>query len=384
MVTKKAVAKYFEWAMGTKGAFEKADGDKWFMKSEDSDEKYVTSVSPKTVFCTCPGFKLAPLRECKHIQLIRLFAVAAASAYKQTVTLKTDPDPRCPDCKSKNCKPYGQRGTTRKGDVQRYVCLDCKRHFSEKPEYGPTWYPPETITEALSLFCRGLSSRKIADHMRSQRKSEDEKTPSHNTISVWTRVFLSRMAEYVSKWAPSLSQIWSMDDLHMKLRKVAHYLYMVMDYDIRYVLAQDMGDTKAADDVAPVTREAKRRAEDVPDVMLRDGAANLNKAIKTTNTITKKGVRKKTHQVTAHLKGNVTNLRHERLNRTVGERLRLPGTIKEKGSKLIAGFIMFYNFIRKHMGLGGKTPAEAGGLVIDAPNPWDTLIHNAFWEVRIK
>ena len=57
---------------------------------------------------------------------------------------------------------------------------------------------PETITEALSLLCRGLSSRKIADHMHSQRKSEDEKTPSHNTISVWIRIFLSRMAEYVS------------------------------------------------------------------------------------------------------------------------------------------------------------------------------------------
>ena len=118
--------------------------------------------------------------------------------------------------------------------------------------------------------------------------------------------------------------------------------------------------------------------------MLRDGAANLNKAIKTTNTITRNGVEKKTHQVTAHLRGNVTNLRHERLNRSVGERLRMPGTIKEKGSKLIAGFIMFYNFIRKHMGLGGKAPAEAAGFVIDAPNPWNALIHNAFWGVKIE
>ena len=384
MVTKKEVAEYFEWAMGTEGAFEKADGDKWLMKSESSDEKYVTSVSPKTVFCTCPGFKLAPVRECRHVQLIKLFAVAASSAYEQTIVLKTDPEPKCPDCESKNCKPYILRGTTRKGYVQRYSCEDCGRYFSENPEYGSRWYSPETITEALSLFCRGLSSRKIADHMRSQRKSEDEKTPSHNTISVWTRVFLSKMAEYVSEWAPSTSQIWSMDDLHMKLRKVAHYLYMIMDYDARFVLAHDMGDTKAADDVASVTGEAKRRAGDVPDIMLRDGAANLNKAIKTTNTITRNGVEKKTRQVTAHLRGNVTNLRHERLNRSVGERLRMPGTIKEKGSKLIAGFIMFYNFIRKHMGLGGKAPAEAAGFVIDAPNPWDALIHNAFWGVKIE
>ena len=56
----------------------------------------------------------------------------------------------------------------------------------------------------------------------------------------------------------------------------------------------------------------------------------------------------------------------------------------EKGSKLIGGFIALYNFIRKHMGLGGTTPADAAGLVVDAPNPGDALIHNAFREVGIE
>ena len=51
---------------------------------------------------------------------------------------------------------------------------------------------------------------------------------------------------------------------------------------------------------------------------------------------------------------------------------------------MIAGFVMFYNFIRRHTGLGGKAPAEAAGFVIDAPNPWDALIHNAFWGARIE
>ena len=277
----------------------------------------------------------------------------------------------------------GTRGTTRKGRVQRYKCKDCKRHFSKNTEYGKKWYSPEMIAEALSLFCRGMSSREIEAHMRSQRKSEDEKTPSHNTISVWTRTFLARMAEYLSQWAPSASQLWSMDDLHLKLGKIKHYLYMVMQYDHRFVLADGMGDSKAADDVAPVTRRAVERAGDVPDIMLRDGAANLKAAIRETNTIVKNGAKKKTHQVRAHLRGNVTNLRHERLNRTIGKRIRLPGTIKNKGSKLIAWFIMFYNFIRNHMALGGKTPAESAGFVIDAPNPWDAIMRNAFWGTKL-
>ena len=154
MVTKKEIAEYFEWAMGTEGAFEKADGDKWLMKSESSDEKYVTSVSPKTVFCTCPGFKLAPVRECRHVQLIKLFAVAASSAYEQTIVLKTDPEPKCPDCESKNCKPYILRGTTRKGYVQRYSCEDCGRYFSENPEYV------DPRNHGADLFCIMLARTK--------------------------------------------------------------------------------------------------------------------------------------------------------------------------------------------------------------------------------
>ena len=293
MAAKKAVAEYLEWAMVTEGAFEKTDGNKGLMKSESGGERYAASVSPKTVFCACPGFKLAPVMEYRRVQLIKIFAVAASSAYEQTAVLKTDPESRCPDCESKNCKPYILRKTARKGHVWRHSCEDCKRYFSENPEYRPRWYPPKRSLRRRARLQGPWQQEDRGPHAQPE-KVGDEKTPSHNTVSVWTRVFLSKMAEYVSEWAPSTSQIWSMDGLYMKLRKVARYLYMIMDYDARFVLAHDMGDTKAVDDVASVTGEAKRRAGDVPDIMLRDGVANPSKAIKTTNMITRKGVEKRT------------------------------------------------------------------------------------------
>ena len=63
------------------------------MKFESGGEKCATSVSPKTVFCPCPGFKLAPVRECRRVQLIKICAVAASSAYARTAVLKADPGP---------------------------------------------------------------------------------------------------------------------------------------------------------------------------------------------------------------------------------------------------------------------------------------------------
>ena len=36
-----------------------------------------------------------------------------------------------------------------------------------------------------------------------------------------------------------------------------------------------------------------------------------------------------------------------------------------------------HNFIRTHMGLDGKTPSKACGIIIKGKNKWQTLIQNA-------
>lgn len=41
------------------------------------------------------------------------------------------------------------------------------------------------------------------------------------------------------------------------------------------------------------------------------------------------------------------------------------------------GYQMFHNYLRPHMGLDGKTPAEKCGIKINGNNKWITLIQNA-------
>ena len=81
----------------------------------------------------------------------------------------------------------------------------------------------------------------------------------------------------------------------------------------------------------------------------------------------------------AHLTGNPTNLRQERASRTLGERLRIPGFVRGTNSKLVAGFVAFYNCIRRRLRLGGDTTAKAAVIIIKV-NPWATLIKNAYWQ----
>lgn len=67
----------------------------------------------------------------------------------------------------------------------------------------------------------------------------------------------------------------------------------------------------------------------------------------------------------------------KRMNREFRDREKVVRGIKTKDSVLIHGYQMYHNYLRPHMGLDGKTPAEACGVKIEGDNKWLTLIQNA-------
>jgi hypothetical protein len=44
---------------------------------------------------------------------------------------------------------------------------------------------------------------------------------------------------------------------------------------------------------------------------------------------------------------------------------------------MLSGYQFYHNFVRPHIALDGKTPAEACGITIKGKNKWKTLIENA-------
>jgi putative transposase len=73
------------------------------------------------------------------------------------------------------------------------------------------------------------------------------------------------------------------------------------------------------------------------------------------------------------------NSKVERLNGTVRDReLVMRGMDnKESAQDLMDVNRIYYNFIRPHQALDGKTPAEARGIKVEGDNKWMTLIRNA-------
>ena len=76
------------------------------------------------------------------------------------------------------------------------------------------------------------------------------------------------------------------------------------------------------------------------------------------------------------MSGDQNNNRMERLNGEVRDREKVMRSLKKSDTSILTGYQIFHNYIRTHMGLDGKTPAELAGIKVEGENKWLTIIQN--------
>jgi putative transposase len=67
----------------------------------------------------------------------------------------------------------------------------------------------------------------------------------------------------------------------------------------------------------------------------------------------------------------------ERMNGETRDREKTMRGLKTNDTPILKGYQLYHNFVRPHMALDGKTPAEACGIMVEGKNKWKTLIQNA-------
>ena len=75
--------------------------------------------------------------------------------------------------------------------------------------------------------------------------------------------------------------------------------------------------------------------------------------------------------------GTVRNTKMERMNGEIRDREKVVRGVKKENSPLLTGLQIYHNYVRPHMGLDGKTPADLAGIKVEGENKWLTLIQNA-------
>ena len=332
---------------------------------------YIISKTYNGLVCDCPDHTKRK-SDCKHIKIVLELIKKNQSNTRQEFRMMDQSKlPLCKFCSSGRLTKKGIR-KNRKGNTQQYKCKDCKKIFTLNLGFEKMRSKDVLITRALQSYFAGMSVRDIADAF----EQEDIKV-SHMTVYRWIEKYSKMVADYVKGIVPRVSETWRTDEIFMKIKGNMKLQYSMLDHETRFMITQYVANTKGTENVSPMFREAMMIADKIPKTLISDGAHNFHEAWKN-NYKAKNFLCKDTKHIRhIHMKGDKNNNRMERLNGTIRDREVSYRGIKKMDSPLFAGFQTFYNFSKKHGGIGKKTPAELAGILVDGNNKWKTIIQNA-------
>jgi len=333
----------------------------FIVPSQSSDKVYMVKFDGKNWHCTCPDHRYRKTI-CKHIYAVRFWLALKKKLVEEDIKIE-ETRPACKFCGSPNVIKYGK-----KNGKQNYFCKDCRRKFVNNGEFQRLKYDPNIICLTLDLYFKGVSLRKITDHL----KQFYGLNVSHVTIYNWINKYISILSEYVSTLEPELSDIWHADEMAVNIHGTWEWLWNVMDEGTRFQLASVISRERRVEDARRVFQIAKKNGKRVPKYIITDGLHQYRRAVKKEfNTKIKETV----HIRNVGFRDKTNNNIIERLHGTIRERNKVQRGLKKEETPIIEGQRIYYNFIRPHESLGGKTPAEVAGLDLNlGQNKWLDLL----------
>ncbi len=363
--------------------------NEWNVRSQSKDAYYTVTKSfpkerrnvryiPALWTCTCPDHTTRNVI-CKHIHAVQFSLKLAGEIEQESAAqhvAELEQKIACPFCKSANVVKWGNR-KTQFGTVQRFACHDCKRKFVVDKGFCRMKNSPKVITLTLDLFFKGVSQRKIVDHL----KQFEGVTVTQPTILSWIKKYLRLLGKYAEKYKADVGNIWHCDETTIFIKKDGEkkyyeWIWNLMDAKTRYLLACQVTETRYVKDARKSLRIAKDLANKVPDAIVTDGLPAYPDAIKAeywglNSHILNPHVRLKDFET----KPNNNIL--ERLNGTFRERTKVMRSLDSSvgAQEFVAGLQTYYNYIRPHQGIGGLTPAQMANIPINLMgNRWETMI----------
>jgi len=228
----------------------------------------------------------------------------------------------------------------------------------------------------LDLYYKGMSVRSIKDHLNQIFGVK----LNHQTVLNWINKYEEKIGNYVKTLKPELSGQWHVDEMKVKFGGNWKWLWNVIDKDTRYLLASNITEKREVEDAREVFALAKEVAKGQrPERVISDGLQAYKQAFNK-EFFTLKHPRTE-HISHIRLSGDLNNNLIERLHGTKREREKVMRGLKTEETPIIPLQDIYYNYVRPHKALEGKTPAETAGIGIEDRNKWLGLIKKSL-EVR--
>lgn len=267
------------------------------------------------------------------------------------ITMQTNNAPiTCKNCGSTAVVKFGSY----KG-VQRYWCKSCKRKFKGDTDLFHMKTSPEQISSALRMYYDGMSIKDIKGLL----KQEHNNDPSKKTIYQWVDKYSDIAIKEARDYHPKVSDVWIADETVLRIGGQNVWMYDIIDDKTRFLLAIRMAFSRTTHDAEMLIKEAQRKANKTPKVVITDKNSSYLDAIEQTFGADTEHVQSKPFTADTHSTQKI-----ERWHETLKERTKVMKGLKtmDTAIQFVDGFLVHYNYFRGNEALDGKTPAEEAGI----------------------
>ncbi len=291
----------------------------------------------------------------------------------------------CEFCGSENTIKKGLRRTENRGDVQRFYCKDCKKRFVVNDAFFRMRNTPQKITLCMDLFFRGISTRKVQEHLQAFYPHNSD----NSTIYRWIIRYATLISKFTDTLKPIIGPEVQVDEVEFHRRKhprqrlgiAQNWLIDSIDPKTRFAVASNYVESRNLEEIRNVLKNIKEKAQGRVKVITTDGfVAYTNVVNQTFGYSLKLGRYTVFHNVVNASQGEGFNYPIERLHNNVRARTKtmrgLHGSVASARA-ILKGIEIYYNYITKHQGIH-KTPSEEAKINLNLGyNRWLDLIQLA-------
>ena len=283
----------------------------------------------------------------------------------------------CPKCESQNAIKWTKRQTQNRGIIQRYKCKDCSKTFVIDNGFFRMRNNAQKITSSIDLFFNGLSTRKVQAHLKAFFP--------HNASNVSVYNWVIKYSKKITKFTDGLklevgAELQIDEQSHNRLGN-QNWLIDSIDTKTRFVVASTFKKSRGQEELKEVLVMAKQKTLDQFQTVTSDGFTAYPRVIKKVFGYNNKlGKHNVFHNVKKGCDDNGFNVSIERFHNDVRDRTKIMrgfhGSV-ESADTILKGFVVYYNFVRKHQGINCSPFELATNIKLENPNKWLELIEMA-------
>lgn len=141
----------------------------------------------------------------------------------------------CPFCKSEKVIKWTKRKTQNRGLIQRYKCKECNKTFTLDDGFFRMRNSKQKITLCLDLFYRGVSTRKVQEHLQAFYPHNS----SNVTIYNWVVKYAKMISKFTDKIKVNNGKEIQLDEMEYKTKGKQSWFIDSIDTQTRFLLSAE-------------------------------------------------------------------------------------------------------------------------------------------------